>query len=95
MKPVYVNELSKEAQDDIRKRLDVLERTFGEITKEDVEDTMNGDIRSAVHTIEWMEWLHYGYDLELYVDDGIMHQHMLDEFSRYQEIRRKKYGYDY
>lgn len=95
MKPRFITQLDETAQADIRKRLEVLKNTFGDITDESIEEAMSDKINVTIPNIEWQEWLHYSYDLELYVDDNATYQNMLDEFSKYQENRRKKYGYDY
>lgn len=95
MKPVFICQLSEEAQADIKNRLETLKNTFLEMKDEDVETAMDDKIVNVIPNIEWQEWIHYDLDLYVYVDDDIIHQHMLDEYSRYQELRRKKYGYDY
>ena len=94
MQKIFIAQLSEEAQKDIRLRLEKL-KTFGDMTDEDIETAMDDKINIIVPNIEWEEWKNYSYELETYVNDDRIHQHMLDEFALYQEFRRVKYGYDY
>ena len=95
MKPVFICQLTKEAQADIRLRLEIIRDTFLDLTDTDIENAMNDKISNVIPDIEWEEWKHYDYELSVYVNDDDYREKMLDEFSKYQEARRKKYGYDY
>ena len=105
---MFIAQLSKTAQDEIRRRLEsALNYQYGHPEKDSeawrdmnnaIEEGMNDKVENILPEIEWQEWIALDFELRegIYFtedEDSEYIEKILDLYSEYQADRAKRFGY--